>query len=194
MGCLIMTGKAAAGFTYIGLLVAIVIIGSALAAVGQVWSTESRREREAELLYRGDTIRAAIAAYMYGGTGQYPMQLQDLVHDQRAPEVKRYLRRIYEDPMTGAADWTLIRGPDGGIMGVASSSNSTPLKVQGFGDLDQSFKDATCYCDWQFVYVPRVRNGPRPPTAAPGTPSTPPRTLPPTTNPILTPSPLHRPH
>ena len=156
--------------------------------------TEVRREREVELLYRGDTIRTAIAAYMYGGTGQYPMELRDLVQDQRAPEIKRYLRRVYEDPVTGLADWTLIRGPDGGIMGVASSSKATPLKVQGFGDLDQTFKDATCYCDWQFVYVPRVRNGPRRPTDAPGTPSTPPRTLPPSTNPILTPSPLHRPH
>jgi type II secretory pathway pseudopilin PulG len=191
-----MNGKAAradAGFTYIGLLVAIVIIGAALAAVGQVWSTEVRREREVELLYRGDAIRAAIAAYMYGGARQYPMELQDLVQDQRAPEIKRFLRRVYEDPMTGQADWTLIRGPDGGIMGVASTSKATPLKIRGFNDWDESFKDATCYCDWQFIYVPQVRNAPRLPGAVPGTP---PRTLP-TTNPVLTPSPLTpltRPH
>ncbi|MHB8726465.1 MAG: type II secretion system protein [Casimicrobiaceae bacterium] len=181
-----MTGKAR-GFTYIGLLVSIVIIGAALAAVGQVWSTEAQREREAELLYRGDAIRSAIQAYMYGigGSGQYPQALQDLVQDQRAPEIKRFLRRVYEDPVTGQADWTLILSPEGGIMGVASSSKAKPLKVRGFIPPDDSFKDATCYCDWQFVYVPQTRRSYRA-TQAPGAP---PRTLP-TTKPGLTPSPF----
>ena len=98
----------AAGFTYIGLLVAIVIIGAALAAVGQVWSTEAKREREAELLYRGNTIRKAIGSYVFGagGSGQYPRELQDMVQDERSPQAIRYLRRVYEDPMTGQADWT----------------------------------------------------------------------------------------
>jgi type II secretory pathway pseudopilin PulG len=152
-----------AGFTYIGLLVSIVIVGAALAAVGQVWSTQAQREREVELLYRGDVIRAAIANYVYGrgGSGLYPRALEDLVQDQRGTQVTRYLRRVYEDPMTGMADWTLIRGLDGGIMGVASSSKGAPLKRQGFNTADESFKDATCYCDWQFVYTPRVRVTPR---------------------------------
>jgi type II secretory pathway pseudopilin PulG len=151
----------AAGFTYIGLLVAIVIIGAALAAVGQVWSTEAKREREAELLYRGNTIRKAIGAYVFGpgGGGRYPRELQDMVQDQRSPQAIHYLRRAYEDPMTGQADWTLIRGPDGGIMGVASSSKDTPLKVRGFDIANEYFKDATCYCDWQFIYVPPLRRG-----------------------------------
>ena len=150
-------GKAsAAGFTYIGLLVGIALIGSALAAVGQVWSTQSRREKEVELLYRGDTIRKAIGAYVFGagGGGRYPRELQDMVQDERSPVVTRYLRRVYEDPMTGMADWTLIRAPDGGIMGIASSSKDTPLKVRGFNTKNKFFKDATCYCDWQFMYIP----------------------------------------
>ena len=171
-----MTGSSTAGrsaetgFTYIGLLVGIAIIGGALAAVGQVWSTESQREREAELLYRGDTIRKAIAAYMYslGGNGQYPRELQDLVQDPRSPDVKRYLRRIYEDPMTGQADWTLIRGPDGGIMGVASTSQAAPLKLRGFDVADEFFKDAKCYCDWQFMYIPQTRRGLPAPAPSPG--------------------------
>jgi type II secretory pathway pseudopilin PulG len=150
-------GKAsAAGFTYIGLLVAIALIGSALAAVGQVWSTQSRREKEVELLYRGDTIRKAIGAYVSGagGGGRYPRELQDMVQDERSPMITRYLRRVYEDPMTGMADWTLIRAADGGIMGIASSSKDTPLKVRGFNTKNKFFKDATCYCDWQFIYIP----------------------------------------
>jgi type II secretory pathway pseudopilin PulG len=170
-----MAVRRSAGFTYIGLLVTIVIIGVMLAFVGQVWSTEAQREREAELLYRGDTIRKAIGAYLLGlgGTGQYPRELQDMIQDQRVPQIKRELRRVYEDPMTGMADWTLIRGPDGGIMGVASSSNGKPLKVRGFDAVDETFKDATCYCDWQFLYIPPRHNYYRAPAVGPGTPGTP---------------------
>jgi len=164
----------AAGFAYIGLLVAIVLIGAALAAVGEVWSVQSQREREVELLYRGDAIRKAIAAYVTHNAGgaRYPQALQDLVEDQRSPKIGRYLRRVYEDPITGATDWTLIRAADGGIMGVASSSQGEPIKRHGFGMRDTAFDDASCYCDWQFIYVPRGWRAPTPanqPTAAPTT-------------------------
>jgi hypothetical protein len=40
-------------------------------------------------------------------------------------------------------------------MGVASSSGATPLKRAGFDLIDESFKDADCYCAWQFVYYPK---------------------------------------
>jgi type II secretory pathway pseudopilin PulG len=162
------------GFAYIGLLVAIVIIGAALAAVGEVWSIQGRREREVELLYRGDAIRRAIGHYVTlnpGGAGRYPQELQDLVQDERWPQVQRYLRRIYDDPITGAPDWTLIRAPDGGIMGVASSSKATPIKRQGFDSFtieDSLFAEADCYCDWQFIYQPRGLRYPAPvPTSGP---------------------------
>jgi type II secretory pathway pseudopilin PulG len=148
----------ATGLAYIGLLVAIVIIGAALAAVGEVWTIQSQREREVELLFRGDALRTAIGYYVSvspGSVARYPQDLQDLVQDPRWPQIKRYLRRVYEDPMTGAADWTLIRAPDGGIMGVASSSKDAPIKRQGFNGVDGLFADASCYCDWQFIYQPR---------------------------------------
>jgi hypothetical protein len=89
--------------------------------------------------------------------------------------------------MTGLADWTLIRGADGGIMGVASSSTATPLKVQGFTLLDTAFTDAVCYCDWQFVYTPPRRF--RAPAVAPGTP----RPAPTNPAPGATPRPVLRP-
>jgi type II secretory pathway pseudopilin PulG len=145
------------GFAYIGLLVTIVILGAALAAVGEVWSTQARREREVELLYRGAMIRRAIGAYVLSAGGlRYPQTLEDLLLDSRTPQVRRYLRRVYEDPVTGQADWTLIRAPDGGIMGVASSSQLEPLKKSGFSPYESVFADAKCYCDWMFIYQPRT--------------------------------------
>ena len=142
------------GFTYLGLLFAIVILGFALSAAGVVWSTQIRRDKELELLYAGDQIRDALGHY-YAAGGQYPQDLQELLEDKRSIAVRRYLRRIYVDPMTGNADWQLIFAPEGGIMGVASQSQGKPIKVAGFSPLDSAFDKAECYCDWRFINSPR---------------------------------------
>jgi type II secretory pathway pseudopilin PulG len=142
------------GFTYIGLLFAIVILGITLSTVGVVWSTQIRRDREAELLYVGGEIRAAIGHYRASG-GQLPQTLADLVQDERTPAVRRFLRRVYPDPMTDSSDWQLIMAPEGGILGVASKSQGKPIKVTGFPSADAAFEKAECYCDWKFIYSPR---------------------------------------
>ena len=148
------------GFGYIGLLFAIAIIGITLATVGVVWSTQGRREREAQLLFIGDQYRQAIGRYLLAG-GVYPRSLDDLLVDKRVPVPRHYLRHLYEDPMTGAADWTLITTSDGGIMGVASSSLQQPIKVAGFSRVNAAFESAACYCDWKFIYVGRGGAGRR---------------------------------
>jgi type II secretory pathway pseudopilin PulG len=137
---------------YLGLLFAIAIIGITLATVGVVWSTQSRRDREAELLFVGNQIRQAIGHY-YETAGVYPHALAELVEDTRVPIPRRFLRRLYPDPMTGSADWELIRTSDGGIMGVASDSRQAPIKVAGFPIADAAFEKQTCYCDWKFIYI-----------------------------------------
>lgn len=142
------------GFTYLGLMFAIAIIGITLATVGVVWSTQIRREKEAELLFAGDQIRTAIGRYLASG-GQYPRELTDLLEDKRFPQARRYLRRLYIDPMTGAADWQLIEAPGGGFVGVASSSQDKPIKIANFPKADADFDKAECYCEWRFIYAPR---------------------------------------
>ena len=160
------------GFTYIGLLAAIVIMGLMLTMVGRVWSTTERREREKQLLFAGHAYRLAIASY-YASGHKFPDSLDELLKDERFPLPKHHLRRLYADPMTGQADWTLVVTPDGqGIMGVVSSSKGAPIKRAGFPLEDESFKGADCYCGWQFVYYanrfnrPTLPNGT--PTLAPG--------------------------
>ncbi len=144
------------GFTYLGLMFAVAVLGITLATIGIVWSTQIRRDREAELLYEGGEFRTAIGRYVAAG-GLFPLALDDLVADTRTPVVRRYLRRIYLDPMTGSADWQLILAPAGGIMGVASRSEDKPIKVASFASDDVAFDKAECYCDWKFVYLPRNR-------------------------------------
>ena len=148
--------RVAAGFTYIGLLVGIVILGISLSAVGVVWRTQAQHEREQELLFIGHEYRQAIASYYSAGAHQFPQELEDLLNDKRGPEMRHHLRRLYFDPMTGAQDWTLIRTDIAGITGIASNSQLEPLKKTGFGQDEDAFKDAKCYCDWQFIYVPRI--------------------------------------
>jgi type II secretory pathway pseudopilin PulG len=143
-----------AGFTYIGLLVAVVLMGLMLTLLSRVWSTTEQRQRETQLLFVGHEFRNALAGYFAHGH-RYPQTLQDLLGDSGSALPQRYLRRLYLDPMTGSADWELIPAPGGGIMGVASKSTRAPIKVANFEPLETSFADAECYCAWKFVYVPR---------------------------------------
>lgn len=142
------------GFTYIGLLVAVAVLGLMLTLAARVWSTTEQREREAQLLFVGHAYRLAIGSYFASGH-HFPQSLQELLVDDRTPLARHHLRRLYPDPMTGHADWTLILTADGtGIMGIASSSKAAPIKRRNFGFDDRSFVDADCVCLWQFTYSP----------------------------------------
>lgn len=148
----------AAGFTYVGLLIAIVILGIGLSAVGVVWRTQAQREREQELLFIGHDFERAIGSYYRAGQ-QYPQEIADLLDDKRGPEPRHHLRRFYNDPMTGAQDWNILRVGAMGITGIASNSKDAPLKKAGFNKTnEEAFEAAKCYCDWQFVYQPRIRS------------------------------------
>ena len=137
------------GFTYLAILFAVAFLGIALAAIGTVWSTAARRDREQQLLFAGAAYRSAIRSYFHAGRS-YPQELQDLIEDSRNGVIRRHLRRLYADPMTGQADWQLMRNPAGGIFGVASTSTQVPIKQENFPPELEAFTDAKCYCDWQF--------------------------------------------
>jgi type II secretory pathway pseudopilin PulG len=161
------------GFTYLGLLFALALLGLALGAAGTVWSVVRQRDREQQLLWTGGEIRRAIGHYYQGRPGGlrvYPRSLQDLTDDHRGPVVVRHLRRVYRDPMTDSEDWELIRGSDGGLIGVASKAKGQPMKQQGFAEADRAFADADCYCEWRFVFQLPLQQGARKATATPTKP------------------------
>jgi type II secretory pathway pseudopilin PulG len=95
-----------AGMTYVGLLLAITLIGIATTTLTPMWSTMVRRDKEAELVFRLGEYRRAIARYRQVH-GRYPARLEDLLQDKTQFQVRRYLRQLYPDPMTGKADWKL---------------------------------------------------------------------------------------
>jgi type II secretory pathway pseudopilin PulG len=144
------------GFTYISLLFVIIVMGLTLASTGQMWSTIVKREKEAELIFRGNEFRKAIESYHKrpGVIKVYPKKLNDLVKDKRLTTQMRHLRKIYVDPMTGESDWKLIKAPDGGIQGVKSRSEGEPYKKMNFPEELSDLEGKLTYSEWEFVYVP----------------------------------------
>ena len=159
-----MVRRASRGFTYLAVLFVVAILGGGLALAGEVWQTSATREKEAELLFVGNQHRGAIERYYLSGPQrQYPRELEDLLKDARMPGTRRYLRRLYADPMSGKAEWGLVKAPDGGIMGVYSLSEAATFKRAGFRRRDAAFAGAQTYSDWKFVTT-----APAPAVAKPG--------------------------
>lgn len=150
-------GSRERGFTYLALLLAVAVMGIGLAAAGRSASTAAQREREAELLFAGRAYRAAIMSYYEGSPGaakRYPERLEDLLEDRRFPFVRRHLRRLYRDPMTGSRRWGLVRAPEGGIMGVYSLSQQAVFKTAGFRFAERRLEGKARYSEWRFAYEP----------------------------------------
>lgn len=154
----ILAGKRGSeqGFTYLGVLFAVALLGTQLALAGLVWSFAQERQKERELLFVGDQFRTAIARYYLNPNGpqkEYPKRLEDLVRDPRYTGTIRHLRKIYADPITGKIEWGLIKSPDGSILGVYSLSNKTPIKTGNFLPSDHLFENKPRYSDWKFIYA-----------------------------------------
>ena len=142
------------GFTYLGLVFLLALLGVAVFTTALWWSTQAQREREAELIFIGHEFREALRSYAAaqpkGVTERYPQALEDLLRDPKRLEVRRYLRRIYVDPMTGRTDWVLMRTAQGGIFGLHSRSEKKPLKQAGFDEADSTLAGKSRYTDWVF--------------------------------------------
>ena len=155
------------GAALLGVLLAVVILGLLSSIAGTTWTTVVQRAKEQELLWRGDQYRSAIESYYKGaqaGTvASLPSDLETLLKDPRSLAVRRHLRKLFPDPMTGK-DWVLVKDPAGKISGVRSSSQLEPFKKEGFSEKNKSFSGKTSYSEWLFVFditsVPKKTTGP----------------------------------
>jgi type II secretory pathway pseudopilin PulG len=104
-----------AGYTLLMVvfMVATVLIAAAASAPNVL--TQGRREKEEEMVWRGQQYARAIGLY-YRKFGKYPTKVDDLV---KATNGVRFLRQAYTDPMNkddGA--WRFIYvGPNGQLIG-----------------------------------------------------------------------------
>jgi hypothetical protein len=185
---------------------------TALAGAAVSWHTAVQRSQEAQLVFIGAEFKSAIQGF-YDATPepakQLPKRLEDLLRDTRYPTVRRHLRKIYVDPLTGRAQWGLVMTP-AGISGVYSLSQREPFKNRGTPPAakanaapasDPVERDGATaaprpvakYSDWKFVaslsQAQESSPAPRAPGVqqAPATPAPSPEVVPvPTVSPVPT--------
>ncbi len=93
------------GFAYIMALIAVMVMLVATLAIFEQGATLARRDREEEMIWRGNQYKRAIRLY-YHKTGKYPQTIDDLT--KGLPQL-HFLRQEYKDP-TNPADgaWRFI--------------------------------------------------------------------------------------
>lgn len=141
------------GFSYVGVLILLAIIGTVSAATLSIGSVMQRRAAEDELLFIGEQFQLALLSYANAsssGASRYPARLNDLLRDPRFPSIRRHLRKIYVDPMTGSTDWGTVNAPEGGIYGIFSQSREHPIRISGFTGKFSHLDGAGMYSEWVF--------------------------------------------
>jgi hypothetical protein len=172
------------GFSYLWVLMLVALMGVGLTVAADLDAIASRREREAQLLVVGRQFQVALGRYHAGGADgarhEYPATLEDLLRDPRVPGVRRHLRKVFVDPITGNKQWGLVR-LNGRIVGVHSLSEQEPIKQDGFTPEHRALKGKKKYAEWLFVYPPELLitqpdGAPMPETGTDGQPEAPPIT------------------
>jgi type II secretory pathway pseudopilin PulG len=159
---MVTSGRRQAGFTYVGLIVLVAIVGLVGAATLKVDALLRRAAAEQELLEIGAAFSAALTSYAEAtprGQPPQPPSLEELLKDPRVPGLRRHLRKIFVDPITGKAEWGIvwlnkgngINGSGGsGVVAVYSLSQSRPFKVANFDARFQNFESREHISDWKF--------------------------------------------
>jgi len=156
------------GYTILALLVAASILAIGILVAIPVWQTQIQRENEEELIFRGLQYVEAIRIYQTKNPGQFPRTMDELYK-------KRYLRRLFPDPMTKSGKWDVLvqqtrlaRAPQRGaapqsgsiqLLAVPEASLSSIPSAGIVGVVSTSektsfrtYNEETTYDKWLFFY------------------------------------------
>ena len=104
------------------LLVAMSVMAVFMTVAMPVWNTQTQREKEAELVFRGEQYARAVMLYQRKFANALPPSVDVLLND-------RYLRKKYKDPIT-RGEFQLLSGAsaqaNGGVPGVQAGGSRTP--------------------------------------------------------------------
>lgn len=99
------------GYAMAALLVSIAVLMVLMSVAMPVWRTQAKREKEAELIFRGEQYARAINLYTRkAGPGNFPPSIDVLVQ-------QRFLRKKFKDPMTEDGEFDLITAASAGQSG-----------------------------------------------------------------------------
>jgi hypothetical protein len=114
-----------------------------------------RSRAERELLQIGAAFSDALQSYADAtpaGMPPQPPSLKSLLRDPRFPGVRRHLRKLFVDPMTGKAEWGVVYlGDKVGILAVYSLSDAKPVKIGNFPVRYQGFQNRQHIFEWKFM-------------------------------------------
>jgi type II secretory pathway pseudopilin PulG len=117
--------EAERGYAMAALLVAIAVMAVMMSVAMPVWRHEGQREKEAELVFRGEQYKRAVELYMRKFPGALPPNIDVLVQ-------QKFLRKKYKDPMTEDGEFQILYAgaqtagqPQGGQAGARSGGAGT---------------------------------------------------------------------
>jgi type II secretory pathway pseudopilin PulG len=143
------------GFTYLSLVILVAIIGMATAATLKMGAVIQRSRAEQQLLDIGAAYSDALQSYADAtpaGMPTQPPSLNELLRDPRFPGVRRHLRRIYVDPMTGGAEWGIVYlSGNAGVLAVYSLSDAKPVKIGNFPPRFATLAGKQKVSEWRFT-------------------------------------------
>lgn len=85
-----------------------------------------KREKEEELIHRGNEYKTAIKKF-FRKTGRYPATLEELTNTNNM----RFLRKKYVDPFTGKDDWRLLHPGEVQINPLQQGTNASGQPIGG---------------------------------------------------------------
>lgn len=178
------------GYALLVVLLLLALVLVALSTAVPRFLTQGQRDKEEELIFRGQQYRRAVGLF-YKKYGRYPRSMDDLLRFND----RSFLRRAFADPMTPEGKWRTIRvGPGGEFIGsvnrprlMGSSPVSPPPSPGRFTEAPGTYPLAgvasrspapsirvyqgrSYYYQWEFIYDPTEdarRLSPAPPGNAP---------------------------
>jgi type II secretory pathway pseudopilin PulG len=171
------------------MMVIMAVMAIFLTVAVETASFQQKREKEEELIFRGNQVVEAIRLFR-ARFGRFPITLAELVKAK-----PRVLRKVWKDPITGQIDWVPVYlGEEGTVLkpipgGLTPTPQPTPQPTPGAGgagtqgprggpiigvrspSCDEAVKiyeGHTRYCEWKFFYDPaKLKPGTRPASALP---------------------------
>src|SRR5262245_23925045 len=114
-------------------MIGLTVMAIFLTVVAQQWSTLERREKEKELVFRGNQYIKAIKKYQQEHGGAYPTRLESLM--ELGPRRLRYIRKLYRDPMAPDGKWGILLADPSGKGFINPNAPPTEEGVPGLEDL-----------------------------------------------------------
>src|SRR5215831_3361249 len=91
------------GYVLLSIMLMVTLMLIALAVEAPRIAQQIKREKEEELIHRGNEYKNAIKKY-FRKFGRYPMNVEQLENTNNM----RFLRKRYKDPFTGKDEWRLL--------------------------------------------------------------------------------------